>query len=89
MHLSRQLRARCFLPTGCDPPMETGSYRPILLKKSAMVSSAEKYALEIDIFNLSRGFQAQISRSCTQKRHFQQSVRGQYGRTDFFNTIGQ
>ncbi|TPV57013.1 hypothetical protein FJ692_12605 [Pseudomonas fluorescens] len=27
MHLSRQLRARCFLPTGCDPPMETGSYR--------------------------------------------------------------
>ncbi|MGH8386166.1 MAG: hypothetical protein ACRESJ_11815, partial [Pseudomonas sp.] len=28
---------------------------PILLKKSAMVSTAEKYALEIEIFTLSRG----------------------------------
>jgi len=59
------------------------------LKKSAMVSTAEKYALEIEIFTLSRGFRAQISRSCAQKKHFQQSVRGQSGRTDFFNTIGQ
>ena len=63
--------------------------RPILLKKSAMVSTAEKYAFEIEIFTLSRGFRAQISRSCAQKRHFQQSVRGQSERTDFFNTIGR
>ncbi|MNJ41271.1 hypothetical protein D3C77_361900 [compost metagenome] len=32
---------------------------------------------------------AQISRSCAQKRRFQQSVRRQSGRTDFFNTIGR
>jgi hypothetical protein len=70
-------------------PVATGKKRPIVLKKSAMVSTAEKYALEIEIFTLSRGFRAQISRSYAQKRHFQQSVRGQSGRTDFFNTIGQ
>jgi hypothetical protein len=62
---------------------------PILLKKSTMVSTAEKYALEIEIFTLSRGFWAQISRSCSQKRRFQQSVRGQSRRTDFFNRIGR
>jgi hypothetical protein len=66
-----------------------GRERPILLKKSAMVSTAEKYALEIEIFTLSRGFQAQISRSCTQRRDFQQSVCGRSGKTDFFNRIGQ
>ncbi|KNH29238.1 hypothetical protein ACS77_04835 [Pseudomonas syringae] len=54
-----------------------------------MVSTAEKYALEIEIFTLSRGFRAQISHSCVQKRRFQQSVCGQSGRTDFFNTIGR
>jgi len=54
-----------------------------------MVSTAEKYALQIEIFTLSRGFRAQISRSCAQKRRFQQSARGQSGRTDFFNTIGR
>ncbi|PVZ59254.1 hypothetical protein C9422_09920 [Pseudomonas sp. B1(2018)] len=59
------------------------------MKKSATVSTAEKYALEIEIFTLSRGFRAQISRSCAKKRHFQQPVRGMPGRTDFFNTIGQ
>lgn len=56
---------------------------------TAMVSTAEKYALQIEIFTLSRGFRAQISRSCAQKRRFQQSVREQSGRTDFFNTIGR
>ncbi|PNQ88471.1 hypothetical protein CCU68_31935 [Pseudomonas gingeri NCPPB 3146 = LMG 5327] len=60
-----------------------------MLKKSAMVSTAEKYALEIEIFTLSRGFRAQISRSRAQKRHLQQSVHAQPGRIDFFNTIGQ
>ncbi|KQV13586.1 hypothetical protein ASC74_28870 [Pseudomonas sp. Root329] len=54
-----------------------------------MVSTAEKYALEIEIFSMSRGFQAQIPRSCAQKRRFQQPECGQSGRTDFFNTIGR
>jgi len=74
-----------------DPklPVTECCNRPILLKKSAMVATSKKYALEIEIFTLSRGFRAQISRSCAQKRRFQQSVRGESGRTDFFNTIGQ
>jgi hypothetical protein len=54
-----------------------------------MVSMAEKYAIEIEIFTLSRGFRAQISRNGVQKRCFQRSVCGQSGRTDFFNRIGQ
>jgi|GEM_PF-2622612 len=62
---------------------------PILLKKSAMVSTAEKYRFEIEIFTLSRGFRARISHRSAQKRRFQQSVCGQFGRTDFFNTIGR
>ena len=33
--------------------------------------------------------QAQISRSCAQKRRFQQSVRRQFGRTAFFKTFGR
>lgn len=64
-------------------------FRPILLKKSTLVSTVEKYALEIEIFTLSRGFRAQISRSGAQKRRFQRSLCGQSGRTDFFNGIGQ
>jgi hypothetical protein len=31
-------------------PLATVNYRPILLKKSAMVSAAEKYASDIEIF---------------------------------------
>jgi hypothetical protein len=46
------------------------------LKKSNMVSTAEKYALEIEIITMSRGFQAQILRSCAQKRRIQQSYAG-------------
>jgi hypothetical protein len=49
-------------------------YRLILSKKSAMVSTAEKYRLEIKIFALSRGLRAQNSRSGAQKRRFH----GQY-----------
>jgi len=41
----------------------TGGERPILLKKSAMVSAAEKQASEIEIVTFGRGFQTQISRS--------------------------
>jgi len=52
-------------------------------------ATAEKYALEIEIFTLNRGFRAQVSHNCTQKRRFQQSVCGQPGRTDFFNRIGR
>ncbi|MNN35943.1 hypothetical protein D3C81_1498110 [compost metagenome] len=61
--------------------------RPILLKKSAMVFSAEKYAREIEIFTLSRGVGAQISRNDVHKRRFQRSAGGQSGKTDFFNRI--
>jgi hypothetical protein len=49
---------------------------PILLKKSAIVSTAEKYALEIEIFALCRGFRAKISHRCAQKRRFQQPYAG-------------
>jgi len=45
----------------------SGSYGPILLKKSIMVSTAEKYAPEVEIFTFGRGFQMQISRSSVQK----------------------
>jgi hypothetical protein len=37
-------------------PVVTETGRPILLKKSVMVSMVEKYALEIEDFKLSRGF---------------------------------
>ncbi|POF42330.1 hypothetical protein B0D71_12950 [Pseudomonas laurylsulfativorans] len=72
-----------------DPkqPLANGIYRPILLKKSAMVSTVEKYALEIEIVTSSRGFGAQISHRDAQKRRFQRSLWGQSGRTDFFNRI--
>lgn len=38
----------------------------ILVKKSIMVSTAKKYVIEIEIFALSTGLRAQISRSCAQ-----------------------
>ncbi|MFP3497447.1 hypothetical protein SB759_24780 [Pseudomonas sp. SIMBA_059] len=59
------------------------------MKKSTMVSAAEKYASEIEIFTFGRGFGAQISRSTVQKRRFNQSMNRLFGRTDFFNRIGQ
>lgn len=54
-----------------------------------MVSTTEKYALEIEIFTLNRGFRVQISRSGARKRRFQRSVCEQSGSTDFFNRIGR
>ncbi len=36
--------------------------QPILLKKSAAIFKAEKYASEIEILNLRRAFQTEISR---------------------------
>ncbi|MNF31188.1 hypothetical protein D3C84_119440 [compost metagenome] len=67
----------------------TDSYWPILLKKSTMVSAAEKYASEIEIFTFGRGFRTRISRSSVQKRRFNQSMTRLFGRTDFFNRIGR
>ena len=61
--------------------------RPILLKKSAMVFAAEKYASEIEIFTFGRGFQTQISRSSVQNRRFHQPMIRSFGETDFFNRI--
>lgn len=52
---------------GRSLPVTNGRNRPILLKKSIMVSTAEKYASEIEIFTFGRGFQTQISRSSVQK----------------------
>lgn len=40
-----------------------GGKRPILLKKSDVVFTAEKYAHEIEILNRRKGIQTQISRS--------------------------
>lgn len=48
----------------------TDSYRPILLKKSAVVFKAEKYASEIEILDVRRAFQAEISRRSLLKRSF-------------------
>jgi hypothetical protein len=62
---------------------------PIVLKKSPMVSSAEKYASEIEIFTFGRSFRTQISRSSVQKRRFRQSMIRPFGWTDFFNRIGR
>ncbi|MVF49827.1 hypothetical protein F9Z43_10945 [Pseudomonas monteilii] len=59
------------------------------MKKSTMVSAAEKYASEIEIFTFGRGFRTQISRSSVQKRRFNQSMTGLFGRTDFFNRVGR
>jgi hypothetical protein len=48
-----------------DAPQHTatGRFRPILLKKSDVVFTAEKYAHEIEILNRRKGIQTQISRS--------------------------
>jgi len=44
--------------------------RPRLLKKSSLVSAAEKYAFGIEIFIFGKGFLTQISRRCVQKGVF-------------------
>ena len=67
----------------------TGSNRPILLKKSAVFSKAEKYASEIEILNVRRAFQAEISRRSVLKRRFHPSILRHSEKTDFFNRIGQ
>lgn len=65
-----------------------GSFWPILLKKSALVSTVEKFAPELEICVLDKRFTARISRSSTQNSCFYLSVSARFGQTDFFNTIG-
>jgi hypothetical protein len=48
-----------------------------------VVSTAETYTLEIEIFTLNMGFQAQISRGGAQKKRLKRSVCGQSGGIDF------
>ena len=64
-------------------------YWPILLKKSGLVSTAEKYAPEIEILAFSRGFRTRILRISVPKRCFHPPVFEHFGETDFFNRIGQ
>ena len=60
-----------------------------MLKKSAMVFKAEKYASEIEILNVRRAFQAEISRRSVLKRRFYLPILRQPEKPDFFNRIGQ
>lgn len=48
-----------------------------------MASTAEKYTLEIEFFSLSRGFRAQISRSCAQKDIFSSRYAGSLEKPTF------
>ena len=48
--LTRQLTP--VTPSGRNQSLVYGSNRPIVLKKSVMVSTVEKYAFEIEIFTL-------------------------------------
>ncbi|VVO73111.1 hypothetical protein PS850_01433 [Pseudomonas fluorescens] len=56
------------LPTGC--------FWPTVLKKSATVSTAEKYALEIEIFTLSRGFGPRFRVAARKKGIFRSQYEG-------------
>ena len=84
------LRIENFQPemSGCDR-WSVGDFWPILLKKSASISTVEKYASEIEIRVFSRRFRAQISHSNIQKRRCHRSMFGWPSRIDFFNTIGR
>ena len=65
-----------------------GCFGLILLKKSAVFSKAEKYASEIEILNVRRAFQAEISRRSVLKRLFHRFIPRRSEKTDFFNRIG-
>ncbi|PRW90183.1 hypothetical protein C7A11_05460 [Pseudomonas simiae] len=54
-----------------------------------MFSKAEKYASEIEILNVRRAFQAEISRRSVLKRRFHRSILRHSLKTDFFNRIGR
>lgn len=66
------------------------SYRPILLKKSAMVSTAEKYVLEIEIFTMraeDSGLRFRIA--ARKKGAFSNQCAGSLEGPTFSNAIGQ
>jgi len=67
----------------------TGGNQPIVLKKSAMVSAADKHASEIEVFTCERGCLTQISCGSVLKRRFHRSLSSLFQKADFFNTIGQ
>lgn len=66
-----------------------GSFWPILLKNSALVTSVEKLASETEILKIGRGLRAQISRSNARKRRFHRSRLEPVGQTAFFNRISR
>jgi hypothetical protein len=66
-----------------------GCFWPIVLKKSASLSTSEKYAPEIEICVFGRRFRTRISRSSVQKRCFHPSMFERFGKTDFFNEFGR
>ncbi|WP_230148081.1 hypothetical protein [Pseudomonas brassicacearum] len=53
-----------------------GRYWPTVLKKSATVSTEEKYALEIEIFTLSRGFGPRFRVAARKKGIFSSQYEG-------------
>ena len=80
----------CLSPTsvvGRHESVAVGGSLPILLIKSDVVFTAEKYAHEIEILNRRTGIRTKISRSSVQKRRFHRSVFWQFEKTDFFNRI--
>jgi hypothetical protein len=62
---------------------------PILLKKSAVFFKAEKHASKIEILNVRRAFQAEISRRSVLKRRFHRSILRHSEKADLFNRIGR
>ena len=66
-----------------------GRYGSILLKKSVLVTTEEKWTPEIETLKIGKDFWVQISRSDAQKRRFHRSLLGQFGQSDFFNRIGR
>jgi hypothetical protein len=66
-----------------------GQLRPILLKKSAAVFEASKYASEIEILNVRRASQTEISHRNVLKRRFHRPILQCSEKTEFFNRISR
>jgi len=58
-----------------------------VLKKSATLSAADKYALEIEFLTSGKGCWVQISHDSVLKRRFHRSVFCPFQKSDFFNRI--
>jgi len=65
----------------------SGRSGSIVLKKSATVCAADKYALEIEILTSGKGCWVQISHDSVLKRRFHRSVFCPFQKSDFFNRI--